>query len=306
MADRENEILAVLLLLSHIFIGKGLDNCQSLFKEYYIRRKELETVSTISTTISSELKELGCTTLFRFVSLWGFIKLEETEGPRCRDLRHLKAHLELVRIWESINLQDATRLDELKILRRSETFQKFLTDKKLVGKRVSTHKSQLTSFVAHQLGITNKKFTITASRYKPLLTLVRHFGGVLAFIPRSRLLVLFRRVRNVTAKEEEQILSTIITRMTQEFPGISDLCSETLRNMVEPILEEKDLPPTLGLTLLSAEEISTFQSKSVWEMVINGANTSPKPRVFELQDEDGSEANNGDGVGEESFFSDSD
>jgi hypothetical protein len=207
---------------------------------------------------------------------------EARRGWRCKDLRHLKAHLEIVRIWDSINLKDGKQTEELNKLRASPQFQQFLGEKGLRGQRGLTQQSQLTSFIAYKLGIPNNKFTITAFRYKPILILARYFGdGVLAFLPRAGLLTLFKQLHIKTEGRRgrdkgELVFCSVMEKMIEKVPGITELCSQALNSLVEPILQERDLPPTLGLKLLQAGDIQAFQSAGAWELVTDGANLLPR------------------------------
>jgi len=290
MAELKDEALAGLTLLVHIFGQDGCTQFRSLYKEHHRTHNHKSlTTAKLATTVISDLEGLGCPTLSRLVDLWS--RLESLgEGPKCKDMRRLKAHLEIVRIWESINLREGSHTEELEKLRASTPFQEFLDQQSLRGKKGQTKQSQLTSFIAHKLSIPNKNFTNTASRYKPLLILARYFGeGVLAFLPRTGLIPLFNKlhlkVRGLHGKDKgELVFCAVVEKMLEKIPGITDLCTRAFSNLVDPILEESELPSTSGLMLLEAGELPAFQSAEVWELVTNEA-TLGQRIIEELSDE---------------------
>lgn len=282
MANMKDEALAGVSLLAFIFGRDGCSQFRSLYKEYHKTHnpRELNTAN-LATMVVSDLKGLGCPILSRLVDLWS--KLECLGmGPKCKDMRRLKAHLEIVRIWESISLRDGNHTEELEKLCASPQFQDFLDQHGSRGKRGQTKQAQLTSFIAHKLSIPNRNFTNTASRYKPLLILARYFGeGILAFLPRAGLLPLFSRLRLKAngwhSKDKgELVFCAVIDKVLEKMPGIADLCSLAFSNLVEPILDEGELPPTSGFRLLEAGEIPVFQSAEVWELVTNEATLEGK------------------------------
>ncbi|KAK0742579.1 hypothetical protein B0T18DRAFT_489560 [Schizothecium vesticola] len=99
------------------------------------------------------------------------------------ELQRLVAYVELVRVWEYFNVRK-TQAEELALLQKSPKFQAFLDTKKLRGRHGITQQAQLTSFIAQQLQLTNKQFTLTVSRYRPLTTLTKLLGDrILGFLP---------------------------------------------------------------------------------------------------------------------------
>jgi hypothetical protein len=275
IADMKDEALAGVNLLAFIFGRDGCTQFRSLYKEHHKTHSHKDlTTAKLASIVASDLKGLGCPTLSRLVDLWSELECLGV-GPKCKDMRRLKAHLEIVRIWESINLRDGNQIGELETLRTSPQFQDFLDQQCSRGKRGQTKQSQLTSFIAHKLSIPNNKFTITASRYKPILILARYFGeGILAFLPRAGLLPLFNKLHLKAGGPHgkgkgELVFCAVIEKVLEKIPGITDLSSLAFSNLVEPILEASELPPTSGLSLLEAGEVPTFQSTDVWDLVTN-------------------------------------
>lgn len=271
------EVTASLSLLGHIFGDKGCDNFRNLYREHHqaLRRGGL-TAAKLSATVAHELDELGCPTFSRLVGIWGALRREEVYSRRCSDVRQLHAYLELVRVWESTNIKNCTQADELVILRNSPKFQAFLDRRKLRGKQGVTHQSQLTSFIADQLEISKRNFALTVHRYKPLAILARYFGdGILAFLPRSKLLPRFRQLH---VKSEDDgggqkgglAFCTVIEKVISLMPGITELCALSEQSLVRPILEGSDLPPTLGTSYLDSGEKHAFQTHDVWGLVAAG------------------------------------
>lgn len=272
-----DEIMASLSLLGHIFGDKGCNNFRNLYKEHHqaLRRGGL-TAAKLSTTIANELDELGCPTFSRLLGIWGALRRDEASSRRCSDVRQLHAYLELVRVWESTNIRNCTQADELEILRNSPKFQDFLDRRKLRRKQGVTHQSQLTSFIADQLQISKRSFILTVHRYKPLAILARYFGdGILAFLPRSKLLSRFRQL-HVKSEDDGRgqkgglAFCTVIEKVISLMPGITELCALSEQSLVRPIIEGSDLPPTLGTSYLDSGEKDAFQTHDVWGLIEAG------------------------------------
>lgn len=271
------EIRASLSLLGHIFGDKGCNNFRNLYREHHqaLRRGGL-TAAKLSTTVANELDELGCPTFSRLLGIWGALRRDEASSRRCIDVRQLHAYLELVRVWESTNIKNCTQADELEILRNSPKFQDFLDRRKLRRKQGVTHQSQLTSFIADQLQISKRSFALTVHRYKPLAILARYFGdGILAFLPRSKLLSRFRQL-HVKSEDDgggqkgDLAFCTVIEKVISLMPGITELCALSEQSLVRPIIEGGDLPPTLGTSYLDSGEKDAFQTHDVWGLVEAG------------------------------------
>ncbi|KAK4441871.1 hypothetical protein QBC34DRAFT_387874, partial [Podospora aff. communis PSN243] len=277
MADMKDEVLAGVSLLTFVFGGEGCGQFRALYKEHHKTHssKNLETAKRAN-AFASDLQSIGCPTLSRMVDLWSSVENSGT-GPKCVELRRLKARLEIVRIWESISVRDSKHADELEKLCASRQFQDFLDEQGSRAKRGKTKQSQLTTFIARKLSIPNQTFTNLASRWKPLLVLARFFGeGILAFLPRATLTARFSSLHLRAsgahgADQGELAFGAVIEGLLEAVPGIADLCSLALCNLVEPILTSSELPPTSALKLLDAGETLLFQSAGVWDLVTTEA-----------------------------------
>lgn len=321
LAAREEEIAASLSILGSAFGCRGTDHLRSLYREYYQswQRKGGLAAARRSADIASELGTLGCAKLSQLFRIWAGLKQAEALPARCKDLQRLHAYLELVRIWESFSVKKIQG-DELARLQRSPRFQTFLDTHKLRNRKGVTQQSQLTSFVADQLQLTKKQFSLTVSRYRPLAVLAKHLGdGILGFLPLPGLLPLFNHLRARQGPnnldEGELILSTVIDLAKSNMPGLIQLCASVEECIVTPILETTSLPMTTGLGYLIAGDKEEFNSRGIWNLVDSETATRAMPRVREITapiaddandpgqgggshgDDDGGDDDGGDGDG---------
>lgn len=284
-AALEAEATACVTLLGNAFLGKqGTTHLRSIYREYYqswTKKGSLLAAQT-SGSFATELGSLGCEKLSQLFNIWAGLKQSEGLPTKCRDLQTLVAYVELVRVWESFNVKK-TQADELARLQKSPKFQAFLDANKLRGRGVK-QQDQLTSFIAQQLQMTNKQFTLTVSRYRPLAILTKLLGnGILGFLPLSGLLRVFSKLRGTGHDRGEAILTSAINIAKSIMPELTQLCDSVQESILHPILATKPLPPTTGLGFLVAGNKAEFDNLSIWELV-DGDNlpTSTQPRVKEL------------------------
>lgn len=284
-AALEVEAAACVTLLGNAFLGKqGTTHLRSLYREYYqswTKKGSLLAAQT-SGSFATELGTLGCEKLSQLFHIWAGLKQSEGLPAKCRDLQTLVAYVELVRVWESFNVKK-TQADELSRLQKSPKFQAFLDANKLRGRGIK-QQDQLTSFIAQQLQITNKQFTLTVSRYRPLAVLTKLLGnGILGFLPLSGLLRVFGELRGTGHDRGEVILTSAINIAKSIMPELTQLCDSVQESIIHPILATTPLPPTTGLGFLVAGNKTKFDNLSIWELV-DGDNlpTNTQPRVKEL------------------------
>ncbi|KAK3983795.1 hypothetical protein QBC44DRAFT_313786 [Cladorrhinum sp. PSN332] len=281
----EEIILASLYLLSQIFGDEGLDRCRSLYKEHYKMFCHNNFASEIERAekAKADLEELNCPNLSRLMDCWVTMRAEEADKSRTRDLRYLKATLDLVRTWETISSKVGAQ-GEVDTVLSSELFSNFIKFNGLENAKGVTRRSQLTKFISSQLGISSRKFTKTVSRYKPIAILVRYFGeGILAFLPRAGLLRHFKALQIKYANSQDQcqgeiIFCKIIEKMLDQYPRFKELCGLANDNAIGPITSRHILPHTTGLKLLEEKNDAVFDKTDIWYLI------SPADRVTEIHD----------------------
>lgn len=191
--------------------------------------------------------------------------------------------MDLVRIWESVNLTNVSTQDIDPIF-TSEIFITFLKENKIKKKRGVTRQSQLIQFVSSKLGIDTRKFTLTVSRYKPIAILARYFSdGILAFLPRTKLLKYLTplQVKQATSSgpsRGEIIFCQTINKMLVNYPSLKGLCGLVQDNIIQPITLKHDLPSTTGLRLLEENNVEEFRRTDIWDLIL------PAGRVIEIHE----------------------
>jgi hypothetical protein len=287
-AGLDEEITATLTLLGNAIGKQGTAHLRTLYREYFQSwtKKGGLSVAHSSVDVATEVGSLGCDNLSQLFTIWADLKKSETLPAKCKELQRLFAYVKLVRVWETFNVKK-TQAQELTLLQKSPLFQAFLDAQNLRKRQGVTQQAQLTSFIAHQLQLTNKQFTLTVSRYRPLAVLTKHLGdGILGFLPLSGLIRLFTQIRGPQGgnnhNQGEQILVSAINKAKSSLPGLTQLCDSVQENILTPILNIKPLPMTSGLGFLVAGNKDVFNTLPIWELVNGGISVGSVPRVEEI------------------------